>query len=85
MATKSSAQPTKSKPTLSNLEGTPTLIAVTTSTTTLQTATMADPVPPPRMRLGELAASFMAESGKRMEAMQKSQVDSRSGSSLMSV
>ena len=40
---------------------------------------MADPIPSPRMGLGELATSFAAESRKRMEAMQKSQVDSWSG------
>ena len=54
--------------------------SVNTSTTTLPAATVANLVPPCRAGLAELASSFAAESGKRLETMIRNWVDSRSSS-----
>ena len=75
----SSTQPAKSKLTPSMVEGSTSPTSVTTSTTTIPTTVMANPAPPPRRGLAELAGAFVAETGKRLEAMQCSQVDSQSG------
>ena len=80
MATKSSTQPAKSKPATSKAEGAPVLTIVTTSTTTQPSATVVLPAPSSVMGLADVAHVFAAESGKRLEVMQQSQVDSRSGS-----
>ena len=79
MATTSSTQPAKSKPTPSTVEGNTTVTTVTTSTTNTPTTATANPAPPPRKELAELARAFAAETGKRLEAMQCSQVESWSG------
>ena len=82
MATKSSTQPAKSKPATSKVEGAPSSRVVTTSTTTYPSATAVLPAPSSVTGLADVAHAFAAESGKRLEAMQQSQVDSRSGSPM---
>ena len=73
MATKSSTQPAKSKPTTSQVEGVHSQVTPTTSTTTLPSPTVANG------GLAELAHAFTAESGKRLEAARKSRIDSSMG------
>ena len=79
MATKSITQPAKSKPVTSKVEGASASTIVTTSTTTYPSATVDLPAPSSVTGLAEVAHALVTESGKRMEAMQRSQVDSRSG------
>ena len=79
MATQSSTEPAKSKLATSKAEGAPALTTVTTSTTTYPSATAVLPVPSSVMGLADVAHAFAAESGKRLEVMQRSQVDSQSG------
>ena len=79
MATKSSTQPAKSKPTTSQMEGAHSQVTPTTSTTTLPTPTVTDPATSLGGGLAELAHSLAAESGKRLEAMRKSRTDSTTG------
>ena len=79
MATKSSTQPAKSKPTTSQAEGAHSQVTPTISTTTLPTPTVTDPGTSLGGGLAELAHSLMAESGKRLEATRKSRTDSAMG------
>ena len=79
MATKSSTQPAKSKPTTSQTEGAHSQVTPTTSTTTLPSPTMTNPATSPGGGLAELAHSLAAESGKRLEAVRKSRIDSATG------
>ena len=79
MATKSSTQPAKSKPTTSQAEGVHSQVTPTTSTTTLPSPAVANPVTSHSGGLAELAHAFAAESGKRLEAARKSRFDSSSG------
>ena len=68
MATKSSTQPAKSKPTTSQAEGVHSQVTPTTSTTTLPCPAVANPVTSHSGGLAELAHTLAAESGKRLEA-----------------
>ena len=77
MATKSSTQPAKSKPTTSQAEGVHSQVTPITSTTTLPS--MANPATSQSGGLAELANALAAESGKRLEATRKSRVDSSTG------
>ena len=79
MATKSSTQPAKSKPTTSQAEGAHSQVTPTTSTTTLPTPAVTDPATSLGGGLAELAHSLAAESGKRLEAARKSRTDSAMG------
>ena len=79
MATKSSTPPAKSKLATSKVEGASASTIVTTSTSTHPSATAGLPAPSSMMGLAEVAHAFVAESGKQLEAMQRSQVDSWSG------
>ena len=79
MATKSSTQPAKSKPTTSQVEGAHSQVTPTTLTTTLPTPTVTDPATSLGGGLAELAHSLAAESGKRLEATRKSRTDSATG------
>ena len=79
MATKSSAQPTKSKPTTSQVEGVHSQVTPTTSTSTLPSPTVANPATSHSGGLAELAHALAAESGKRLEAARKSRFDSFTG------
>ena len=69
MATKSSTQPAKSKPTTSQAEGVHCQVTPTTSTTTLPSPAVANG------GLAELAHAFVVESRKRLEAARKSRFD----------
>ena len=77
MATKSSTQPAKSKPTTSQAEGVHSQVTPTTSTTTLPS--VANPATSQSGGLAELAHALAAESRKRLEAARKSRVDSSMG------
>ena len=79
MATKSSTQPAKSKPTTSQVEGAHSQVTPTSSTTTLPTPAMTDPATSLGGGLAELAHSLAVESGKRLEAAKKSRTDSTMG------
>ena len=79
MATKSSTQPVKSKPTTSQAEGAHSQVTPTTSTTTLPTPAVTDPATSLSGGLAELAHSLVAESGKRLEAARKSRTDFTTG------
>ena len=79
MATKSSTQPAKSKPTTSQVEGAHSQVTPTTSTTTLPFPAMTNPATFRGGGLAELAHSLAEESGKRLEAMRKSRIDSAVG------
>ena len=79
MATKSSTQPAKSKPTTSQAEGAHSQVTPTTSTTTLPTPAVTDPATSLGGGLAELAHSLAVESGKRLEAVRKSRTDSTMG------
>ena len=79
MATKSSTQPAKSKPTTSQVEGAHSQVTPTTSTTTLPSPTVTNPATSHGGGLAELAHSLAAESGKRLEATRKSRIDSSMG------
>ena len=79
MATKSSTQPAKSKPTTSQAEGAHSQVTPTTSTTTLPSPTVTNPATSFGEGLAELAHSLAAESGKRLEATRKSRIDSATG------
>ena len=73
MATKSSTQPAKSKPTTSQAKGVHSQVTPTTLTTTLPFPTVANG------GLAELAHAFVVESRKRLEAARKSRFDSSMG------
>ena len=79
MATKSSTQPAKSKPTTSQVEGVHSQVTPTTSTTTLPSPTVANPVTSHSGGFAELAHALVAESGKTLEATRKSRFDSSTG------
>ena len=79
MATKSSTQPAKSKPTTSQAEGVHSQVTPTTSTTTLPSPTVTNPATSHGVGLVELAHSLVAESRKRLEAARKSRIDSSTG------
>ena len=79
MATKSSTQPAKSKPTTSETEGAHSQVTPTTSTTTLPTPAVTNPATSLGGGLAELAHSLAVESGKRLEAARKSRTDSATG------
>ena len=79
MATKSSTQPAKSKPTTSQAEGAHSQVTPTTSTTTLPSPTVTNPATSHGGGLAEFTHSLAAESGKRLEAARKSRIDSTMG------
>ena len=79
MATKSSTQPAKSKVTTSQAEGAHSQVTPTTSTTTLPSPTVTKPATSLSGGLAELAHSLATGSGKRLEAMRKSRIDSSMG------
>ena len=79
MATKSSTQPAKSKPTTSQAEGAHSQVTTTTSTTTFPTPALTDPATSFNGGLAELAHSLAAESGKRLESARRGKTDSASG------
>ena len=79
MATKSSTQPAKSKPTTSQAEGGHSQVTPTASITTLSSPTMTNPATCYGGGLAELAHSLVAESGKRLEAARKSRINSSTG------
>ena len=79
MATKSSTQPAKSKPTTSQAEGVHSQVTPTTLTTTLPSPAVANPATSHSGGLAELAHALAAESGKRLEAARKSRFDSSMG------
>ena len=79
MATKSSTQPAKSKLTTSQVEGAHSQVTPTTSTTTLPSPAVTNPATSHGGGLAELVHSLAAESGKRLEAVRKSRIDSSTG------
>ena len=79
MATKSSTQPAKSKPTTSRAEGAHSQVTPTSSTTPLPSPTVTNPATSLGGGLAELAHSLAAESGKSLEAARKSRIDSAMG------
>ena len=74
MATKSSTQPAKSKPTTSQVEGVHSQVTPTTATATLPSPAVANPATFHIGGLAELAHSLAAESGKRLEAARKGRI-----------
>ena len=74
MATKSSTQPAKSKPTTSQAEGAHSQVTPTTSTTTLPSPAVTNPATSHGGGLAELAHYLAVESGKRLEAVRKSRI-----------
>ena len=75
----SSTQFAKSKLTLFTAEGNTSPTSESTSTTTIPATVTANPTPPSRKGLAELARAFVAETRNRLEAMQHSQVASWPG------